>query len=1137
MNKKESIKKTGSTTVMFANFSGFSAMSGKISPDRITSLMNDCFSRMEEIINRYGGISEKFIGDSIMVTFNTTTRAEDSAKKSIIAALEMREEIYRFNKYHSSEHPLEIQIGIESGVYQTGSKRIGEKAKSDAVNMALKLEETSIKGQILIGPSAYETTKKNIIYRTINPVTYQEEKDPAAVFEVLTTKENLSQSKPHFERLTTSRIIGRKLELEILDNEIENTIKGTGSIIMIIGEAGIGKTKLITEFKDSKTVKKVKCLEGKSISIGRNLSFHPVLEIINKWTGIDENDTDTIAFKKLESSVNELSSESGDEILPFMCMLLGINLPRQYSDRIKNIEGEALEKMIIKTISSILIKGSSNKPLVLIFEDIHWADNSSLGLIESLFWLVKSHKITFILLTRPGYPDTGDRIIRRCREHYHENYTELELAPFNKKECEQMLSNFIDIRNLDKVWRERIISRSSGHPYFIEEVIRSLIDYRALEFSNNIYEVTQKINEIKIPYSLNELLLTRIERLDDDTRNLLINASVIGKNFLYKILKEISSGIDNIDTRLNLLKKVELILEDTRSEEIEFFFKHTLAQEAAYESILVNRRKKIHLEVAQSIEKIFKNRLQDFYGMLAYHYSSAEKPDKAEEYMIKAGNEALKSSASSEAIHYFQEALNIYNRLNRKKIDREKITLVEKNLATAFFNKGQYENSLKYFDRVLKQYGDEIPQNKFLMLLKFLVNIVILFLNLFLPLKRSNREPGSREQEIISMFHKRLTILAVVAPRRFFIESIYQQKMLINFNLKKIFNGVGMFSATSNTFAWTGISYGISKKILDYCKNDITEEDKRSKLLYNFSVLLFNFLTGKWDHNIYDDQLINENLKIGELFFSSAVVLWFGYFQVEQGYYQKTMELVNKLSSTGNIYSHDYTIALKYELHNRLLIKYGKLEEAKANLDEGINFTRSTDILNVCFVLLTLQVRAHALLQQPDEAEIYLRSADEIKEAIYPVPFHINYYMISKFFYFSYRLKKALDEKVKKSIPELLRELKVIKKYLLSGARKTASDRVEAYRLVFTFYHLTGKQTKAFKYIRKSIIEGENLNARVELARTYLDAGKFLLSNDNNYKEINGINGMTYIKKSEELFEKTGIKYDPNEFENETPAP
>jgi tetratricopeptide (TPR) repeat protein len=520
--------------------------------------------------------------------------------------------------------------------------------------------------------------------------------------------------------------------------------------------------------------------------------------------------------------------------------------------------------------------------------------------------------------------------------------------------------------------------------------------------------------------------------------------------------------------------------------------------------------------------------------MLAYHYSSAEELVKAEEYMIKAGDEALKSSASSEAIHYYQEAIALYGKNQSLDKDPEKTAAIEKNLAIAFFNKGQYENALIYFDRALKYYGDGIPGNKLMIYLKFIFNFVVLVTNLFFPIKKSSRIPGAHEWEIIKTFHKRLTIIAVLDPRRFFIESIYLQKMLIRLNLKKVSDGIGMFSSTSNTFSWTGISYRISKKILDYHRDEIPKQDKRTRLLYNFSDLLNNFLTGDWHNSDYNIQLINDNLKDGELFFSSVQVLWDGYIRLEQGFYNNTIEHINMLSNIGNIYNHDYTIALKYELHTRFLIKYRELDQAVNELKDGIAFTKNTDILNVCFVLLTLQVRAFALLENFDEAEKSLKAADDIKQAIYPVPFHLNYYLISKFTLFYNRFRKALSTGTRSEIQKLKLEINVIKKSLLSYAGVSASDRVEAYRLVSNFYNLTGKYSRAFKYIRKSILEGENLNARVELARTYCDAGNFLLTDDNHYKEVNGCDGMTYIEKSSELFEKTKMIYDKKEQENKS---
>ena len=240
-------------------------------------------------------------------------------------------------------------------------------------------------------------------------------------------------------------------------------------------------------------------------------------------------------------------------------------------------------------------------------------------------------------------------------------------------------------------------------------MVRSLIEVRAVVLEKGEYQVTDKIKDIVIPQSIHALIMTRIDRLDEATRNLVRTASVIGRNFFYKILSEVASNIEEIDRRLDHLKEIQLIRERKRMEELEYLFKHALAQEAAYQSILIQKRKELHQKVAHSIEKVFKERLHEFYGMLAYHYSMGEDLDKAEEYMIKAGQEAMKSAASSEALGYFEEALAMYRSKFGEKASPEKIAMLEKNIAYALFNKGEQVKAADYFTKVLEYHGESIP--------------------------------------------------------------------------------------------------------------------------------------------------------------------------------------------------------------------------------------------------------------------------------------------------------------------------------------------------------------------------------------------------------------------------------------------
>lgn len=344
-------------------------------------------------------------------------------------------------------------------------------------------------------------------------------------------------------------------------------------------------------------------------------------------------------------------------MFPFIGTLMGMRLTGKHADRVKGIEGENLENLILKNVRELLIKLAELTPLVIVIEDMHWADMSSIELLESLYRLAEREPILFINVFRTGYLETGDRIIETIKERYHERYTQISLQPLDESLSGTLLTNLLNIKGFSQAIKEQILKRSGGNPFFIEEIVRSMIDEGAVVMKRRGFEATPKIDNVVIPETINDVLMARIDRLEEKTRELIKVASVIGRNFFHRILTEVAQTIDDIDERLGYLKEIQLIREREHMEELEYLFKHALAQEAAYESILLQRRKELHLKIAGSIENVFTERLHEFYGMLSYHYNSGEDFDKAEEYLIKAGEEALKSSASSEALHYFREAL------------------------------------------------------------------------------------------------------------------------------------------------------------------------------------------------------------------------------------------------------------------------------------------------------------------------------------------------------------------------------------------------------------------------------------------------------------------------------------------------
>ena len=330
----------------------------------------------------------------------------------------------------------------------------------------------------------------------------------------------------------------------------------------------------------------------------------------------------------------------------------------------------------------------------------------------------------------------------------------------------------LNIKGLPHGVKNKIIQRAGGNPFFIEEVVRSFIDEGAVIVKDEGFEVTEKIETMVIPHTINDVLMARIARLEDETRILIKIASVIGRNFFHRVISEVAHTIEDIDNRLEYLKEIQLIKERKRMEELEYLFKHALAQEAAYESLLVQRRKELHKNVADSIEKVFNESLHELYGILSYHYINAEDWDKAEEYILKAGEEALKSSASSEALHYYQRAIELYIRKHGNDVDNIKLAAMEENIAYAFLNKGFYTEAVDYFDRATIHRGETINRTLIFIIPKLIINLFSILLHLYLPSIRRKKIPTETENRIMQRALKIGYALAMIDTRRCFEKKI-----------------------------------------------------------------------------------------------------------------------------------------------------------------------------------------------------------------------------------------------------------------------------------------------------------------------------------------------------------------------------
>ena len=370
-------------TVMFVDVANSTAVFENVDPETVHQIMNGCFQVFLDEVHRYEGTISQFRGDCVMAIFGAPIAHEDHAQRACYAALGIIRAMKGYCEAVEKKHkiPFEIRIGLNSGPVVVGSigndLRMDYTADGDTSNLASRMESNARPGTILISPNTYKIVGKLFKIKSLGNITVKGKKDRLDVYELL--DEKIHRPRVGIERQIYSDMVGREKELHKLEQQVIKVVDGSGAVVNIIGEAGIGKSRLVAELEKRDLMGQVTLFEGKAISIGQNLSFHPIIDLLKQWARIKDEDGHQVAFNKLENMIKSISAEETAEILPFISILMGIKLTGKHAQRVKGIEGEALENLVFKNFRELLIKAAKNAPVVVIIEDLHWADLSSIG--------------------------------------------------------------------------------------------------------------------------------------------------------------------------------------------------------------------------------------------------------------------------------------------------------------------------------------------------------------------------------------------------------------------------------------------------------------------------------------------------------------------------------------------------------------------------------------------------------------------------------------------------------------------------------------------------------------------------------------------------------------------------------------
>ena len=667
-------------TVMFADISGFTAFSERNDPEQVRALVNACFSWLVPIIEKYGGVVEKFIGDEIMAMFGAPISHENDAERALRASLEMMDALVEFNQKHLTS--LGMHFGINTGIVVAGG--LGSEGRQqygvmgDTVNVAARLEDASETGQILVGPNTYRLTALQFEFESLPSIRVKGKSEPVPIFHLLRLK--AEPGSPRGIEGLRSPLIGRDAVLAQLQTAVRALRAGHGSTVALIGEAGLGKSRLVAEARQTLS-STLTWAEGRALSYTEGMSYWIVRDLLSALIGVridtPLSEVGTALHKIIEGLFPEPAQAA--EIHPFLARLLDVPLEEATVERIKYLTPEALQGRMFQAFREYVRAQSQTQPLILVWEDLHWADPSSLRLLETLLPLTKEIPLLLLLIFRSRSEGQAWQFHERMIGEHGANYQVINLFPLSRDESTQLVQSLLKIENLPEEIRQLILDKAEGNPFFLEELLRSLLDAGIVVLEKDQTIVTRAVTELEVPDTLQGVIAARIDRLPVESKRTLQTASVIGRMFQQRVLAylvEQERASIHLDGALSELRRRELInlrqieaLSGAKiSADLEYIFKHAITQETAYNSLLMTRRKTLHKVAAEAIETLFPNYLDELAATLAYHLERAGIPERAIHYLTRAADRAKATYANAEAIASYQRAISQVKEL----LDHEK---------------------------------------------------------------------------------------------------------------------------------------------------------------------------------------------------------------------------------------------------------------------------------------------------------------------------------------------------------------------------------------------------------------------------------------------------------------------------------
>jgi class 3 adenylate cyclase/tetratricopeptide (TPR) repeat protein len=641
-------------TVLFGDVAGFTTLAEKLDPEEVHRIINRCFELITAEVHRFEGTINQYTGDGVMALFGAPIAHEDSSRRAVHAALAIQRALRDYGRELESERglTLRMRVGLNTGPVVVG--RIGDDlrmdytAVGDTTNLAARMQQIARPGSVLVSEATHHLVAG--YFETLDlGQTPVKGHTPVRAFEVLRARGRRARLDVAVERGLT-RLVGRDRELATLVDRFDEVKAGRGQVVSVAGEAGIGKSRLTLEFRRALAQRDedVTWLEGRCVSFGQSIPFLPLIDQLRENFSIEEFDGEPEIIAKIEHGMRRMGQI--DAHIPYVRTLLGVD---SGDPAVAAMEPPARRRKIFEAVRALSARGAALKPIVFVVEDLHWIDANSEEYFGSFIDSLAGLRIMLILTYRVGYaPSFSTRSFQ----------TTLNLRSLSQAESLDMATHVLGTTDFPEQLKAELMDKAEGVPLFVEEVTKTLLDLGLLRREDGGLRFVKGAADVHVPDTMQDIIMARLDRLGEDGKRTVQLASVIGRQFLVRLLERIAGFTGELDGLLRELKALEIVYEQGLLPEPAYIFKHAVIQDVAYNSLLKERRRELHRAVGHAIEELYPDRLVDHAEELAHHFVAGEEWAKAFGYLVQSGDKAKYAYANQAALDYYQRALEAAER-------------------------------------------------------------------------------------------------------------------------------------------------------------------------------------------------------------------------------------------------------------------------------------------------------------------------------------------------------------------------------------------------------------------------------------------------------------------------------------------